>query len=152
MAIATILDFFGFAAVGFVLMAAVGIQALVAMFSSVPLTRRHVKECPEFDSRRAYRRIVQIVAGTCILVGAASALIVYFASTASILGFLLGMVLAFVMDIKRMCPYNEQNRKCYEGTYADCYPRSSSPLSGWTAAWRGFWAPLEQQADSKEPR
>ena len=118
--------FFGFAAGGFVLMAAVGIQALVALFSSVPLTRRHQKECPEFNTKRAYRRIVQVTVLTCLVVGAASALVVQFTSAASILGYLFGMVLAFVLNIRRMSPTNETNRKNYEESYADCYPPSGA--------------------------
>lgn len=116
--------FFGFAAGGFVLMAAVGIQALVALFSSIPLTRRHVKDCPEFNTQRAYHRIIQVTVISCLLVGVASILIVHFAAPLSILGYLFGMVLAFVFNIRRMTPNNELNRKNYEESYTDCYPPS----------------------------
>ena len=154
MAIATILDFFGFAAVGFVLMAAVGIQALVAMFSSVPLTRRHVKECPQFNAERAYHRIRLVVVLTFILVCIAAALVVLFAPTASVLGFLLGLVLAFGVEIKRMCPDNERNRKSYECFYADCYPHFERQTAGWTPAalWRRLHPVSSSRTETKDPQ
>ena len=44
---------------------------------------------------------------------------------AALLGFLVGLVLAFLMSLKRLSPDNEQNRKNFEDSYADCYPLSA---------------------------
>jgi len=153
MTIATIAEFLGFVAIGFVLMAAMGIQALVAMFSSVPLTRRHVKECPEFNVQRAYHRIGLVIAVTCILVCAAAALVGFFAPAASFLGFLLGLVLAFAAEIKRMCPDNERNRKSYEILYADCYPPSDRRAADWAPIilWRKLRPGSTPRSKTKEP-
>ena len=116
--------FLGAAAGGFVLMAAIGIQALVALFSSIPLARRRKKECPGFDLKRAYRRIVQVTILVSVIVIVITALVIRFASTAPAVGYLFGMILAFVMSWKRMSPNNAQNQTGFEEAYADCYPPS----------------------------
>ena len=118
--------FFVAAAGGFVLMAAITIQAAVALFSSIPLTRRHKAKNPEFDAKKAYRRIVQVTVLTLVLTAVVSALVIYFASPAVLAGYAMGFLLALVLDIKRMSPNNSQNQEGYEQAYADCYPPSSS--------------------------
>lgn len=116
--------FFGAAAGGFVLMAAVGIQALVALFSSIPLAKRRKRENDAFDLKRAYRRIVQVAVVVIVLVAAVTALVVHFAPMSATAGYLMGMILAFVLCIKRMSPNNETNQKNFEESYQDCYPPS----------------------------
>lgn len=116
--------FFGAAAGGFVLMAAIGIQALVALFSSIPLAKRRKKENEAFDLKRAYRRIIQVSLLVLIAGGVATALVIHFAPIYATAGYLLGMILAFVLSIKRMSPNNETNQKNFETAYADCYPPS----------------------------
>ena len=116
--------FFGAASGGFVLMAAIGIQALVALFSSIPLAKRRRQECPEFDLKKAYRRIVQVTLLVTILVSVITVLVIVFAPISATLGYLFGMILAFVMSVKRMSPNNEQNQKSFAVAYADCYPPS----------------------------
>ena len=119
--------FFAAAAGGFVLMAAVGVQALVAIFSSLPLARRRKKENPDFDFSRAFRRIIKVAVIIAVLVVLVTALVIHFAPIAPTIGYLFGMILAFVMCIKRMTPNNEQNRKNFEDAYADCYPPGAVP-------------------------
>ncbi|BAK97807.1 hypothetical protein OBV_06090 [Oscillibacter valericigenes Sjm18-20] len=118
--------FFGSAAGGFVLMAAVGIQAAVALFSSIPLTRRHKETCPDFNTRAAFRRVAQVSSLSIILCAVVTALIIHFGSTAVIAGYGLGFILAFALNLKRMSPNDEQNQKSYEESYADCYPSSDA--------------------------
>jgi uncharacterized membrane protein YraQ (UPF0718 family) len=113
---------FGSAAGGFVLMAAVGIQAAVALFSSIPLTRRHKETCPGFNTRVAFLRVAQVSSLSIIFCAVITALILHFGSTSVITGYGLGFVLAFALNLKRMSPNNEQNQKSYEESYADCYP------------------------------
>lgn len=116
--------FFGSAAGGFVLMAAVGIQALVALFSSIPLAKRRHQENPEFNLKKAHRRIFQVTLLVTLLVAVITALVIHFAPISATLGYLFGMILAFIMSIKRMSPNNEQNQKSFAEAYADCYPPS----------------------------
>lgn len=118
--------FFGAAAGGFVLMAAVGIQALVALFSSIPLAKRRKTEDPAFDLKRARRRIIQVTVLVAVLVTVVTALVIHFTSTVPTIGYLFGMILAFVLSIKRMTPNNEQNQKAFAEAYADCYPPSAA--------------------------
>lgn len=114
--------FFAAAAGGFVLMAAVGIQALVALFSSIPLAKRRKTEYPDFDLKRANRRILQVTLLTTLLVVVTTVLVICYAPAAPTLGYLFGMILAFVMSLQRMSPNNEQNQRTFEEAYADCYP------------------------------
>ena len=116
--------FFGAAAGGFVLMAAIGIQALVALFSSIPLAKRRHRENPDFNLKKAYRRVIQVTVLVAILVGVITALVVAFAPISATVGYLFGMILAFVMSIKRMSPNNATNQKSFQEAYADCYPPS----------------------------
>ena len=53
--------FFGAAVGGFLLMTAVGVPALVALCSSIPLAKRRKTEPPGFDLKRAYHRITHLV-------------------------------------------------------------------------------------------
>ncbi len=118
--------FFGSAAGGFVLMAAIGIQAAVALFSSIPLTRRRKETCSGFNTRAAYRRIAQVSSLSMILCAVVTALVIHFGSTGVIAGYGLGFILAFALNLKRMSPNNEQNQKSFEESYADCYPASGA--------------------------
>ena len=117
--------FFGAAAGGFVLMATLGIQALVALFSSIPLIRRRKAENPEFNTGRALRRVALVAVITLGLVAVITAVVLHFAPFSVTLGYLLGMILAFICCLKRMSPNNELNRKNFEEAYADCYPPSA---------------------------
>jgi hypothetical protein len=134
--------FFAAAAGGFVLMATVGIQVLVTLLSSIPLTRRHRAENPEFNAGRAFRRIALVSVLTAALVGVITALVLYFCPISVVFGYLLGMILALVCSLKRMSPNNEQNRRTYEEAYADCYPPADVPPAAQSA-------PAPQ--DSKKP-
>ena len=117
--------FFGAAAGGFILMAAIGLQALVALFSSIPLVRRHKAENPEFNAGRAYRRIAMVVVIVFAIFAVITLLVAHYVSTAALLGFLVGLVLAFLMSLKRLSPDNELNQKNFEDSYVDCYPLSA---------------------------
>ena len=119
--------FFGAAAGGFILMAAIGVQAAVALFSSVPLTRRHKELHPDFNAKKAYIRVAQVSILTSIFCALITAVIYHFTSTPVIMGFGLGFILAFLMNLKRMSPDNQKNQHSYEKAYADCYPFSSNP-------------------------
>ena len=112
--------FFGAAVGGFLLMTAVGVPALVALCSSIPLAKRRKTETPGFDLRRAYRRITHLVVLVTVLV-------IRFTTDAPTLGYLFGLILAFVPRIKEMTPNNQKNQKKFEHVYADCYPSGKSP-------------------------
>lgn len=114
--------FLGAAACGFVLMAAVGIQALIALFSSIPLAKRRKKECPGFDLQRAFRRITVFSVTAIVLVVVLTIAVVRFTSMAPTAGYLFGMILCFVLGLKRMTPNNAENQTRFEASFADCYP------------------------------
>ena len=115
-------------------MAVVGIQALVALFSSIPLAKRRRLENPVFDLKRAYRRITQISVLVAVLVVLVTILVIRFTPISAAAGYLFGMILAFVLSIKRMTPNNEKNQSIFEKAYADCYSLSDAgpeaPSSG----------------------
>ena len=114
--------FFGAAAGGFIVMACIGIQALLALFSSIPLAKRRHRENPAFDLKKARSRIIMVTLMVLILVGVISAVVIHFTSIAPTAGYLFGMIVAFVCSIPRMTPNNEQNQKNFDEAYADCYP------------------------------
>ena len=121
--------FFGAAAGGFFLMTAVGVPALVALCSSIPLAKRRKTETPGFDLKRAYRRITHLVVLAAILMILVTVLVIRFTADVSTLGYLLGLILAFVPRIKEMTPNNQKNQENFERIYADCYPSGKSPRS-----------------------
>ena len=84
------------AAGGFLLMTAVGVPALVALCSSIPLAKRRKTETPGFDLKRAYRRITHLVVLAAILMILVTVLVIRFTADVSTLGYLLGLILAFV--------------------------------------------------------
>lgn len=116
---------FGAAAGGFVLLAAIGIQALVALFSSLPLARRRKREVPDFDLKRAHRRILQVIILVTVLVAIITALVFHFGTTAIIVGYSAGMALAFLLSLNRLTPNNAQNQTTFAEAYADCEPPSA---------------------------
>ena len=56
-------------------------------------------------------------------------LVIRFTADVSTLGYLLGLILAFVPRIKEMTPNNQKNQENFERIYADCYPSGKSPRS-----------------------
>ena len=114
--------FFGAATGGFIVMACVGVQARVALFSSVPRAMRRRRENPAFDLKRARRRIIMVTLLVLILAGVITALVIHFTSIAPTAGYLFGMIVAFVCCLPRMTPNNAQNQKNFDEAYADCDP------------------------------
>ena len=142
--------FFGAAAGGFIVMACVGIQALVALFSSIPLAKRRRRENPEFDLDKAYRRIAMVIIMVALLVGVISALVIHFTSTVPTVGYLFGMIVAFLCCLQRMTPNNEQNQKNFDDAYADCYPFvPKAPEAPAEPAAEQLEAPAEQPKDAQ---
>ena len=117
--------FFGAAVGGFLLMTAVGVPALVALCSSIPLAKRRKTETPGFDLKRAYRRITHLVVLAAVVMVLVT--VIRFTTDAPTLGYLFGLILAFVPRIKEMTPNNQKNQKKFEHVYADCYPSGKSP-------------------------
>ena len=117
--------FFGAAVGGFLLMTAVGVPALVALCSSIPLAKRRKTETPGFDLKRAYRRITHLVVLAAVVMVLVT--VIRFTTDAPTLGDLFGLILAFVPRIKEMTPNNQKNQKKFEHVYADCYPSGKSP-------------------------
>lgn len=114
--------FFASVVGGFVLMAVVGVRALIALFSSIPLAKRRHQKNPEFDLKKARHRIMQIVVLGSILVAIITVLMIVYAPISATIGYLVGMICAFVASIKRMSPNNAKNQTSFTEIYADCYP------------------------------
>lgn len=119
--------FFGAAVGGFLLMTAVGVPALVALCSSIPLAKRRKTETPGFDLKRAYHRITHLVVLAAVMMVLVTVLVIRFTTDALTLGYLFGLILAFAPRIKEITPNNQKNQKKFEHVYADCYPSGKSP-------------------------
>ncbi len=110
----------GAAAAGFLCMSLVGMQALVALFSSIPLAKRRHRENPAFDLRRAYRRIRMVAVLAVVLTVLATILAAALLPLPAVVGYLLGMILGFVCSLRRMSPNNERNQRSFDRFYEDC--------------------------------
>lgn len=100
--------FFGAAVGGFLLMTAVGVPALVALCSSIPLAKRRKTETPGFDLKRAYHRITHLVVLAAVMMVLVTVLVIRFTTDALTLGYLFGLILAFAPRIKEMTPNNHK--------------------------------------------
>lgn len=112
--------FLGGAAAGAALMALAGAQALVAVFSSLPLAKRRKRKHPDFDLNRALRRILGMAAFGSILVAAVTAAVLFWAPSSAALGYLLGMIVVLMMYLPRMSPNNPRNQRAFYRFFADC--------------------------------
>lgn len=116
------LRFFAAAVVGFFIMSAFGIQALVDLCSSIPLARRRKKQEPDFDLSMALRRIARRAVIGFLGVAVITILVVWLTSILGTFGYLLGMILSFLRNLNRMTPNNRRNQRRFDRTFADCYP------------------------------
>ena len=110
------------AAVGFLIMSVFGIQALVALCSSISLARRRKQQVPDFDLSLALRRIVRHTVIGFLCVAVISVLVIRLTASAATFGYLFGMILAFLKSLNRMTPNNRRNQRRLEKMFADCYP------------------------------
>ena len=110
----------GAAAAGFLCMSLVGMQALGALISSLPLAKRRHRENPAFDLRRAYRRIRMVAVLAVVLTVLATILAAALLPLPAVVGYLLGMILGFVCSLRRMSPNNERNQRSFDRFYEDC--------------------------------
>ena len=116
------LRFFAAAVVGFFIMSAFGIQALVDLCSSIPLARRRKKQEPDFDLSMALRRIARRAVIGFFGVAVITILVVWLTSILGTFGYLLGMIMSFLRNLNRMTPNNRRNQRRFDRTFADCYP------------------------------
>ena len=116
------LRFFAAAVVGFFIMSAFGIQALVDLCSSIPLARRRKKQEPDFDLSMALRRIARRAVIGFLGVAVITILVVWLTSILGTFGYLLGMIMSFLRNLNRMTPNNRRNQRRFDRTFADCYP------------------------------
>ena len=116
------LRFFAAAVVGFFIMSAFGIQALVDLCSSIPLARRRKKQEPDFDLSMALRRIARRAVIGFFGVAVITILVVWLTSILGTFGYLLGMILSFLRNLNRMTPNNRRNQRRFDRTFAYCYP------------------------------
>ena len=116
------LRFFAAAVVGFFIMSAFGIQALVDLCSSIPLARRRKKQEPDFDLSMALGRIARYVVTGFLCMAVISPLVIWLTAAPGTFGYLLGAILSFLRNLDRMTPNNRRNQRRFEKLFADCYP------------------------------
>ena len=107
------------AVIGYTLMSAVGLRALITLLSSLPLARAHHRSNPAFDLHHAYRRIIRTFWTSLI----------HLTPFLVTVGYFFGMILALLRSIRRMSPNNERNQADFASRYADCYPHDPSASS-----------------------
>lgn len=119
--VSIVIRLFFSAILGYCVMGIFGVQALVAVCSSVSLAKRRNQQFPEFDLSRALRRILRHVVIGAAAVLLISVLVIWLTSFTGTLGYFLGMILAFLRNLNRMTPNNRRNQYRFEKTFADCY-------------------------------
>ena len=117
------------AVIGYILMSAVGLRALIALLSSLPLARAHHRSNPAFDLHRAHRRIIRTFWASLFIMILATVLVIHLTPFLVTVGYVFGMILALLCSIRRMTPNNERNQAAFASRYANCYPRDSSAPS-----------------------
>lgn len=112
------------AAGGFVVMASLCIQAFIALFSTLPLIHKAVEKYPNFNSKKAKRRVFQVVILVLVLSAIFVGLVLHYLSTFALYGFFGGMVLALLASLNRITPNRQANQDSFKESYADCFPPS----------------------------
>ena len=110
------------AAAGFLVMSLFGVQALVALCSSIPLAKRRKKQEPDFDLSMALRRIARYAVIGFLCMAVISSLVIWLTAAPGTFGYLLGAILSFLRNLNRMTPNNRRNQRRFEKLFADCYP------------------------------
>ena len=100
------LHFLCAAVAGFLIMSIFGVQALVALCSSISLLRRI-----------AWRTVIGFL-GVAVI----SALMIWLTAAPGTFGYLFGMILSFLKNLNRMTPNDRKNQRRFEKMFADCYP------------------------------
>ena len=99
-----------------------GVQALVALCSSISLARRRKHQVPAFDLALALRRIAWRTVIGFLGVAVISALMIWLTAAPGTFGYLFGMILSFLKNLNRMTPNDRKNQRRFEKMFADCYP------------------------------
>ena len=131
---------------GFILMTAVGVQVLIALFSSIPLAKRRRRKCPDFDLKKANRRIFTIMLSGTALMLVVTGLMLWLAPTPSTSGYLFGLILALLRSIRRMTPTDRRNQTGFDRFFADCYPEKQEE-----EATRSFVQVYHLKHDENDP-
>ena len=116
------LHFLCAAVAGFLIMSIFGVQALVALCSSISLARRRKHQVPAFDLALALRRIAWRTVIGFLGVAVISALMIWLTAAPGTFGYLFGMILSFLKNLNRMTPNDRKNQRRLEKMFADCYP------------------------------
>ena len=123
------LHFLCAAVAGFLIMSIFGVQALVALCSSISLARRRKHQVPAFDLALALRRIAWRTVIGFLGVAVISALMIWLTAAPGTFGYLFGMFLSFLKNLNRMTPNDRKNqlilcvmKRRFEKMFADCYP------------------------------
>ena len=117
----TVFPFLSAAVGGYILMAVIGIQVLIALFSSIPLAKRRHQLCPVFNFAKAKRRIIFIMVSGSILMVGITVLMLWLAPAPSSTGYLFGLILSLLCSIRRMSPSDRRNQTSFTRMFADCY-------------------------------
>ena len=108
------LHFLCAAVAGFLIMSIFGVQALVALCSSISLARRRKHQVPAFDLALALRRIAWRTVIGFLGVAVISALMIWLTAAPGTFGYLFGMILSFLKNLNRMTPNDRKNQRRFE--------------------------------------
>lgn len=120
--------FFIAAAVGFVVMATITVQAIEAFFITPSLIRQAFAQDPDFQVETARRRNRQVG----IILTLPSVIICLVASTLVsgelLWGYWFGFVVALLASYQRFQPNRTENQEKFKNSYADCFSDFQPPV------------------------
>lgn len=113
--------FFIAAAVGFVLMLCVTVQAIEALTATQYLIRKAAQEDAGFRAQVAKRRSIQVAVILLIPTVIACLLVQAFATGSMLWGYWFGFVLAMLLNIPRYQGKRPENAEKFRNSYVDCF-------------------------------
>lgn len=120
--------FFIAAAVGFVVMAAITIQALEALLTTPILIRKAYEADPDFRVEAARRRSRQVAIIVLLPSLIICVLVTAFLSGSLLWGYWFGFVVALVVSYQRFQPNREENQEKFKQSYIDCFSDFQPPV------------------------
>lgn len=108
-------------AAGYFVYVLFGLQIMITLFTSIPLTKMCFK-FQDFDIKFAKTRITITILLNLIILSAVIALLLLLATSAMKYGFLTGAILAFATSIRKLSWRIKDNVKDYIKAFRLCFP------------------------------
>lgn len=120
--------FFIAAAAGFVVMAAITVQAIEALFTTPALIRQAFAQDPAFQVETARRRSRQVAIILTLPSVIICVVVTALVSGALLWGYWFGFAVALLASYQRFQPNRIENQEKFKQSYMDCYSDFQPPV------------------------